>query len=90
MNKSELISQVATLANVSKKESAAVIDATLDIIGTTLANKEKVQIAGFGTFETRNKGERTCRNPHTGETIKVPATTVPAFKPGKILKEKVK
>ena len=54
-----------------------------------LAEKDKVQLVGFGTFETRDRAERTGRNPQTGEEMKIEASTVPAFKAGKALKEKV-
>ena len=90
MNKKELIAQVAEKAQVSKKDAAAVVEATFETIANTLANGEKVQLVGFGNFETRNRAERTAKNPQTGELVKVPATTVPAFKPGAALKKLVK
>ncbi|MBR3439831.1 MAG: HU family DNA-binding protein [Clostridia bacterium] len=91
MNKTELIAAVAAKANVSKKDAEGVINATLDTIGDALANKKdgKVTLIGFGTFEARKRAAKTARNPQTGETIKVPATKVAAFKAGAGLKAKV-
>jgi len=89
MNKTELIEKVAKEANVSKKEAGAVVAATFDVIGNTLKKGEKVQLIGFGTFETRKRAARNGRNPQTGKSIKIKASVSPAFKPGKALKDKV-
>ena len=89
MNKNELISAVAEASGVSKKDTAAVLDALLAKITDAAANGDKVQLIGFGTFETREHGERTSRNPRTGEPVKVPACKAPAFKPGKAFKDAV-
>ncbi len=89
MNKTELIEAVAEQTKVSKKDTGAVIAATLDAIGTALKGGQKVQLIGFGTFETRQRAARTGRNPQTGKSLKIKASVVPAFKPGKALKEKV-
>ncbi len=89
MNKSELIAAVAEKANISKKDAGAAIDATFEAIGNSLQNKEKVQLIGFGTFQTSERKARNGKNPLTGEAIKIAACTVPAFKTGKGLKEKV-
>lgn len=89
MNKTELIAQVAEKAQASKKDAAAVVEATFDTIANTLANGEKIQLIGFGNFETRKRAERTAKNPRTGELVKVAASTVPAFKPGSALKKLV-
>ena len=59
-------------------------------IQDALADGKKVQLIGFGTFEVRHRSARTGRNPQTGKTIKIPATEIPAFKPGKTLKDIVK
>ena len=98
MTKKELIDAVAAKTGVSKKDAGAVVDAALNEIVTALANDDAVQIAGFGTFETRKREARTGINPKTKEKIVVPATTVPAFKAsktpkfkaGKALKDAVK
>ena len=89
MNKNELIAAVAEATGVSKKDTAAVIGATLDKIADAMAAGDKVQLIGFGTFETRERGERTGKNPRTNETVTIPACKTPAFKAGKALKETV-
>ena len=89
MNKTELTAAVAEKAQITKKDSAAAIDALFEVISDVMQEKERVQLIGFGTFETREREAREGRNPSTGETIKIAATTSPVFKPGKALKEKV-
>ena len=90
MNKSELVDLVAEKAGMSKKDSEKAVKAVLDSITDGLVRGNKVQLVGFGTFEVRNRKEREGRNPATGEKIKIKALKVPAFKPGKALKDKVK
>ncbi|MBO5418345.1 MAG: HU family DNA-binding protein [Clostridia bacterium] len=90
MNKTELINAVAEAADVSKKDTAAVINAAIEVITKAMAKEDKVQIIGFGTFETRKRAERTSINPRTKEKVKVPASKVPAFKAGQALKNAVK
>ncbi|MES5930146.1 HU family DNA-binding protein [Bacillus cereus group sp. MG9] len=90
MNKTELTKQVAVTAELSQKDAAAATQAVLDAITSTLANEEKVQILGFGTFEVRERAARTGRNPQTGEEMQIAASKVPAFKAGKELKAAVK
>ena len=89
MNKSDLVKSLAEKAELTQKDTAKVLDALLDTIQKALAGGDKVQIIGFGSFEVRNRKERKVISPATGEEIKVPATKVPAFKPGKSLKEAV-
>ena len=89
MNKTELIEVVAKEADVSKKDAGAVVAATLNAIGDALKAGQKVQLIGFGTFETRARAARTGRNPQTGKSIKIKASVTPAFKPGRALKDKV-
>ena len=89
MNKSELINAVAEKAELSKKDSEAAVTATLDAITAALAEGEEVRLVGFGTFEVKKREARIGRNPATKEEIQIPATKVPAFKPGKALKEVV-
>jgi len=90
VNKSELVDQVAEKAGMSKKDGEKAVKAVLDSITAGLARGEKVQLVGFGTFEVRNRKAREGRNPATGEKIRIGALKVPAFKPGKALKDKVK
>ncbi len=89
MNKSELIDAVVKETGLTKKDTEATINSFMNVVSNALAKKDKVQLVGFGTFETRERAAREGRNPQTNETIKIPATTAPAFKPGKALKEKV-
>ncbi len=90
MNKSELISQVAEMTSLSKKDAAKAVDAVFEAITEALKKGEKVQLIGFGNFEVRERSARKGRNPQTGEEIDIAASRVPAFKPGKALKEEVK
>lgn len=87
MNKSELIAVVAENTGIAKKDADRIVNATLDIITKTLADGEKVQLSGFGNFETKSREPRIGRNPHTREAIDIPATRVPTFKPSRILKD---
>ena len=89
MNKGELVSAMAEKTGLSKKDTEATLNAFTDIVSDALSKKEKIQLVGFGTFETRERAARTGRNPQTGEELKISASTVPAFKPGKALKENV-
>lgn len=90
MNKTELTKMVAEKAELTQKDAAAATQSVLDAITNALANEEKVQILGFGTFEVRERSARTGRNPQTGEEMQIAASKVPAFKAGKELKTAVK
>ncbi|MBQ2739823.1 MAG: HU family DNA-binding protein [Oscillibacter sp.] len=89
MNKAELIHAAAMKADVSKKEAEAVLTAALDAITEALAEGEKVQLVGFGSFELKKRAARLGRNPKTKEAIEIPASVVPTFKAGKALKDAV-
>ena len=89
MKKNELIAAVAEKAAMSKKDAEKAITAVIDTLTEALAAGEKVQLMGFGSFETRERAERKAKNPRTGEEVTVPATRVPAFKAGNALKAKV-
>ncbi|MGA9290220.1 MAG: HU family DNA-binding protein [Anaerobacillus sp.] len=89
MNKAELLTTVAERSEMSKKDTARVVDTLMDTIAEVLAKGEKVQLVGFGNFEVRERSARKGRNPQTGEEILIHASKTPAFKPGKALKEKV-
>ena len=89
MNKTELIATVEKQAGVSKQQAERVINATLGAISASLAQGEKVQLSGFGIFEVKDREARMGRNPRTLETIEIPATRLPVFKPSKALKDKV-
>jgi len=87
MNKADLVSAVAEKTDLSKKDVAKAVDAVFEMIAEALRNGEKVQLVGFGNFEIRERSARKGRNPQTGEEIDIPASRVPAFKPGKALRE---
>ena len=89
MNKSELIAAVAKQADLTKKDAEAAVNAVTDVITDALKAGDKVQLVGFGTFETRARAARTGKNPRTGEAIEIAASKVPAFKAGKALKDTV-
>ena len=89
MNKSDLITQVAETCNLTKKDASQAVDAVFDAITESLKSGEKVQLIGFGNFEVRERAARKGRNPQTGEEIDIAASKVPAFKPGKALKDLV-
>ena len=89
MNKGELVNLVAKEHGLSKKETDAILSATLEIIKSTVAAGDKVTLVGFGSFELRQRQERVGRNPKTGEKLTIPAAKVPAFSAGKNFKEKV-
>ena len=87
VNKSELIDQIAESADISKTAAARALDATIEAVTSSLKNAESVALVGFGTFLVRERAARSGRNPKTGETIQIAAAKVPAFKPGKALKD---
>lgn len=89
MTKNDLVTQVAGIAELSKKDSEKAVNAVLEAITGALKAGDKVALVGFGTFETRNRPARKGRNPQTKEEITIPATIAPAFKAGKALKDAV-
>ena len=89
MNKQDLIAEVAAKLDLSKRAATEAVDTVVDTIKRAVAKGKKVSIPGFGSFEKRLRAPRTARNPQTGATIKVPATSVPAFKAGAEFKAQV-
>ena len=89
MNKAELVAAVAEKSALSKKDSEKAVNAAFEAITEALAQGGKVQLVGFGSFETKQRNARVGRNPRTKEEIKIPASRVPAFKAGKALKDAV-
>ena len=87
MNKTELIAAAAEKAGIAKKDAERVINAAIDTVVAELNKGERVQLSGFGIFETKEREERVGRNPRTKETIRIPATRTPAFKASKALKD---
>ncbi len=89
MNKTELVDAIAKATGLSKKDAEKAVKAFTDTVSKELKKKGKVQLVGFGTFETAKRAARTGKNPQTGSAIKIPAATVPKFKAGKALKDAV-
>lgn len=89
MNKTELVAVAAEKTALTKKDAEAVITAALDAIAEALRGGDDMRLVGFGTFGVRERAERTGKNPRTGELVKIPAATIPTFKPGKALKDAV-
>lgn len=89
MNKSELIAAISEKSEITKKDVATVVEAYHDVITETLAAGDSVSIVGFGTYKPVHKDARECRNPATGDKVKVAAKTVAKFAPGKALAEAV-
>jgi len=94
MNKSELVDALASATGMTKADAGRAMDGLFDtdtgVIAKALKKGNRVQITGFGTFETKHRKARTGRNPRTGETIKIKATKTPGFRAGKGLKDAVK
>ena len=76
MNKTELIAAVAEKSGISKKDAEKAVSSTIETIINTVAEGEKIQIAGFGTFEQRQRNARTGCDPRTGKSIEIPASKV--------------
>ncbi len=89
MNKSELIASISEKSKLTKKDVEVALKGFIESVEETLEKGEKVQLVGFGTFETRNRAARIGRNPRTKEEITIPESTVPVFKAGKDFKDKV-
>ena len=90
MNKTELVAAMAAKANVSKKDTEAVLNAFIETVQEAVKANDKVQLVGFGTFETRERAAREGINPLTKEKIQIAASKVPAFKVGKAFKDMLK
>lgn len=89
MNKGELVAAVAKKAGVTAKMAETILTATTDSIMGAVSSGDKVTLVGFGTFEKRDRSERQGRNPRSGETMTIPATSVPAFAAGKMFRNAV-
>ena len=89
MNKTELIEQIATAADISKASAGRALDAAIQAITGALKAGESVTLVGFGSFSVGQREARTGRNPQTGETIEIKAAKVPKFKPGQGLKDAI-
>ena len=89
MNKAELTAAIVKKTGFTKKDAEKALSAVTDVIAAALAEGDKVQIVGFGSFEVRKRPARVARNPRTGEQIKIAASKAPVFKAGKGLKDSV-
>lgn len=89
MKKGELVSAVAEAAELSKADAGSAVDAVVEAITNALKSGDAVTLVGFGTFEVRQRAARQGRNPRTGETIEIKASSIPSFKAGKALKDAV-
>ena len=89
MNKTELIEYVADKAGLTKTQVQDALTALLETITNVVADGDKVTLVGFGTFEAKVRSAREGRNPKTGDTIQIPAATVPVFSAGKTFREAV-
>ncbi len=89
MNKQQLIKKIARDAEVTQRQASVMLESTLNIIIETVASGEKIQLLGFGTFESKYRESRMGRIPSSQEPIEIPAATVPVFKAGVEFKEAV-
>ena len=89
MNKVETAERLAARTGMNKGAAKSAVDGVFEVIGQALVNGEEARVLGFGTFGTRNRPARTGRNPRTGESVSIAASTAPVFKPGKTLKDAV-
>ena len=89
MNKSELVAAMAAKSELSKKDAEKALKAFTEVVSEKLKKGEKIQLVGFGTFETTKRAARKGKNPQTGKAIKIVACTAPKFKAGKGLKDAV-
>ena len=89
MNKSELVASVAEKSGLTKKDAEKALNAFVEVVTETLKAGDKVQLVGFGTFESKERPARTARNPRTGEEITIAASKTASFKVGKALKDSI-
>ncbi len=89
MTKADLVAKVANKAGMTKASAESALNAFIDSVEEILSANGKLTLTGFGTFEVQERQERTGRNPRTGDEIKIPASKVVKFRPGKLLKDAV-
>jgi len=89
VNKNDLVAAVADSTELSKADATKAVDSVFDAITAALKSGTEVRLVGFGTFAVTERAESEGRNPRTGEKIKIPASRLPKFKPGKGLKDAV-
>ena len=89
MKKTELTAALAAKTGLQKKDAEKALNAFVDVVTEALAQGDKVQVVGFGSFEVKARPARTARNPRTDEEIEIEASKAPVFKTGKALKDTV-
>ncbi len=89
MNKQQLVAAMANSADLTKADAGKLLQGFIETISRSLSEGERIALTGFGTFAVVDRKPRTCRNPHTGELLNIPARKAVKFKPGKELAEKV-
>ena len=89
MNRKDLVETIAREADLTNAQADAALGAFVDGVVKAVAAGDRVAVAGFGTFESRSRSARTGRNPQTGETMEIAASTAPAFKPATAFKQAV-
>lgn len=89
MNKEELVQEISKKTKFSQKDVAEVVSCLVEVIEKNVSKGKKVTLVGFGSFESRKRAARTGRNPQTGDVLKIPAKSVPAFTAGKQFRETV-
>jgi DNA-binding protein HU-beta len=89
VNKNDLVAVVADKGGISKTDASKAVDTTFAAIADALKKRDEVRLVGFGTFTVVDRAASEGRNPRTGETIKIPASKSPKFRPGKALKDVV-
>ena len=89
MNKGSLVSEIVKRTDLPPPDVAAVVDSLIDVVRERVARGERVVLSGFGSFERVRRNPRTGRNPHTREAVRIPARTVPSFRPGMAFREAV-
>jgi DNA-binding protein HU-beta len=89
VNKTSLILEVVNRTGIDKRQVEPVVNAVLDVVRDAVASGERVTLAGFGSFERQRRSARVGRNPHTGEAVKIPATSKPVFRPGNVFRQAV-
>lgn len=89
MNKAELVAAIAEKSELTKKDAEKALKAFTDVVAEELKKGNKIQLVGFGTFEVAKRAAREGRNPQTGKTMKIPASSAPKFKAGKALKDEI-
>jgi len=90
MNKADLVSKVAGKTGLTKKAAQDAMESMMEAVMTSVSKGDSVTLTGFGTFKASKRAARNGRNPQSGQVIKIPARTVPVFRPGKEFKEMVK